>query len=170
MWWEHLRFTCSAAFRCESESCSVVSNSLWPHWPYSPWNFPGQNTRVGSHSLLQVSSQPRDWTQVSCIVGGFFTIWATWESLKLEKKNSNTIWSSSSTSGYIYCLSMFSYSSLSFLNNSFEFFIGQIIDFHCVFLVVLVSLVFHIPQSLVLLSLKKEQFPLVFILQCVLCN
>ena len=25
------------------------------------------------------SSQPRDWTQVSCIVGGFFTSWATRE-------------------------------------------------------------------------------------------
>ena len=25
------------------------------------------------------SSEPRDWTQVSCIVGGFFTIWATRE-------------------------------------------------------------------------------------------
>ena len=25
------------------------------------------------------SSQPRDWTWVSCIVGGFFTIWATRE-------------------------------------------------------------------------------------------
>ena len=24
-------------------------------------------------------SQPRDWTQVSCIAGGFFTIWATRE-------------------------------------------------------------------------------------------
>ena len=23
------------------------------------------------------SSQPRDWTQVSCIAGGFFTVWAT---------------------------------------------------------------------------------------------
>ena len=27
------------------------------------------------------SSQPRNWTQVSCIAGRFFTIWATWESL-----------------------------------------------------------------------------------------
>ena len=27
------------------------------------------------------SSQPRDWTQVSCIAGRFFTIWATRESL-----------------------------------------------------------------------------------------
>ena len=25
------------------------------------------------------SSQPRDWTQVSCIAGGFFTVWATRE-------------------------------------------------------------------------------------------
>ena len=37
----------------ESESHSVVSNSLRPHRLYSPWNSPGQNTRVGSHSLLQ---------------------------------------------------------------------------------------------------------------------
>ena len=37
----------------ESESDSVVSNSLQPHRLYSPWNSPGQNTGVGSHSLLQ---------------------------------------------------------------------------------------------------------------------
>ena len=37
-----------------SESCSVMSDSLWPHrLYYSPWNSPGQNTEVGSHSLLQ---------------------------------------------------------------------------------------------------------------------
>ena len=41
----------------ESESCSVMSNSFRPHgllspWR-SPWNSPGQNTRVGSLSLLQ---------------------------------------------------------------------------------------------------------------------
>ena len=29
------------------------SNSLWPHGLYSPWNSPGQNTGVGSLSLLQ---------------------------------------------------------------------------------------------------------------------
>ena len=34
------------------ESCSVVSNSATP-WTYSAWNSPGQNTGVGSHSLLQ---------------------------------------------------------------------------------------------------------------------
>ena len=37
----------------ESESRSVVSDSLQPHGPYSPWNSPGQNTGVGSLSLLQ---------------------------------------------------------------------------------------------------------------------
>ena len=39
--------------KSESEACSVVSNSLWPHGLYSPWNSPGQNTKVGSVSLLQ---------------------------------------------------------------------------------------------------------------------
>jgi len=37
----------------ESESHSVVSNSLRPCGLYSPWNSPGQNTAVGSLSLLQ---------------------------------------------------------------------------------------------------------------------
>ena len=37
----------------ESESHSVVSNSLQPHGLYSPWNSPGQNTGVVSLSLLQ---------------------------------------------------------------------------------------------------------------------
>ena len=36
-----------------SESRSVVSSSLWPHELYTPWTSPGQNTGVGSHSLLQ---------------------------------------------------------------------------------------------------------------------
>ena len=39
--------------QCESESHSVVSDSLQPHGLYSPWNSPGQNTGVGSLSLLQ---------------------------------------------------------------------------------------------------------------------
>ena len=36
-----------------SESHSVMSDSLRPHGLYSPWNSPGQNTGVGSCSLLQ---------------------------------------------------------------------------------------------------------------------
>ena len=40
----------------KSQSHSVVSHSLWPHELYSPWNSPGQNTRVGNLSLFQGSN------------------------------------------------------------------------------------------------------------------
>ena len=79
----------------------LVSKSwptLQPHGLYSPRNSPSQNTRVGSRSLLQEifptqgsnlglpncrwilyqmsgSSQPRNWTGVSCIARRFFTNW-----------------------------------------------------------------------------------------------
>ena len=89
------------------------------HGLYSPWNSPGQNTEVGSLSLLQGicptqgsnpglphcrrilyqlshkgsprilewvaypfssgSSQPRNWTGVSCFAGRFYTNWVTRE-------------------------------------------------------------------------------------------
>ena len=38
---------------CESESRSVMSDSLQPHGLYSPWNSPGKDTGVGCHALLQ---------------------------------------------------------------------------------------------------------------------
>ena len=37
----------------QSQSHSVLSNSMWPHGLYSSWNSPGQNNGVGSLSLLQ---------------------------------------------------------------------------------------------------------------------
>ena len=43
---------CSSS-HSESESYSVVSDSLRTHELYNPWNSPGQNTGVGSLSLLQ---------------------------------------------------------------------------------------------------------------------
>ena len=103
----------------ESESCSLMSDSLWPYRLYSSWNSPGQNTRMGSLSFLpgifptqesnpglpdcrrilyqlshkgsprilewvaysfsRGSSQPRNQTGVSCILGTFSPIWATRE-------------------------------------------------------------------------------------------
>ena len=76
----------------ESESSSVVSDSLWSHGLlHSPWNAPGQSTGVGSLSLLQGSFQPRDQTQFLCIAGRFFTSWATGEAhhivIELGKMN-----------------------------------------------------------------------------------
>ena len=48
-------FTTSAIWKTEieSESHSIVSDCLRPRGLYSPWNSPGQNTGVGSLSLLQ---------------------------------------------------------------------------------------------------------------------
>ena len=60
IWWVCLLTSTTKNIFCrfksvlsESESCSVVSNSLQPLWLHSPWNSPGQNTGVGSFSLLQ---------------------------------------------------------------------------------------------------------------------
>ena len=38
-----------------------------------PWDFPGKNTGMGSHSFSRELSQPRDRTHISCIAGGFFS-------------------------------------------------------------------------------------------------
>ena len=43
----------SSFSKSESESHLIVSDSLWPCELYSPQNSPGQNTGVGSLSLLQ---------------------------------------------------------------------------------------------------------------------
>ena len=45
-----------------------MSNSLQPHGLYSPWNSPGQNTRVGRHSLLQqiFPTQKSNWGLLHC--------------------------------------------------------------------------------------------------------
>ena len=62
-----LSFTCKRHFFF-LESHSVMSNSLRPHGLWSPWNSPGQNTRVGSLSLLQgiFPSQESNWGLLHC--------------------------------------------------------------------------------------------------------
>ena len=63
--------------------CLVTRPCPTLFWPYElqptrllyPWDSPGKNTGVGSHSLLQGSSWPRDGIHVSCIsctAGGIF--------------------------------------------------------------------------------------------------
>ena len=49
-----------------------------------------KNTWVGSPSLLQGSSPPRNGTQVSCIAGGFFTNWAIREVLWIGGKHKHS--------------------------------------------------------------------------------
>ena len=52
----NLPFSQHAGF--PSESCSVMSDSLQPHWLYSPWNSPGQNTGVGESESEVTQSCP----------------------------------------------------------------------------------------------------------------
>ena len=51
--WRILSITLPSMWKSESENCSVTSDSSWHNRLYSPWNFPGQNTGIGSCSLLQ---------------------------------------------------------------------------------------------------------------------
>ena len=61
----------------EVKATQVVSGSLQPHGLYSPWNSPGQILEWVAFPFSRKSSQPRDWTPVSCTAGRFFTSWAT---------------------------------------------------------------------------------------------
>ena len=58
---------------------SVVSSSLQPHGLHSPWSSPGQNTRVGSHSLLQGIFPTQGSNPGLPHAARFFTSWATRE-------------------------------------------------------------------------------------------
>ena len=49
---------------------------------YSPWGCKESDTTEPLNNNSKRSSWSRDWTRVSCIVGSFFTIWATREALK----------------------------------------------------------------------------------------
>ena len=72
-------YTPRVKFECESQSRPVMSYSLWPRGLYSPWNSPGQNTRLGSLSLLQGIFPTQGLNSGLPIAGGFFTSWATRE-------------------------------------------------------------------------------------------
>ena len=76
----------SITFQLESESvsCSVCLS----FWDPTDCSLPGSSVcgilqaRILEWVAIPFSrgsSQPRDWTWVSCIVGGFFVIWATRE-------------------------------------------------------------------------------------------
>ena len=54
-----------------------MCSSLQAHGLYSPWNSPGQNTGVGSHSLLQGIFPTQGSNPGLHIASRFFTSWAT---------------------------------------------------------------------------------------------
>ena len=63
----------------ESQSGSVMSDSLRPHGLYSPWNSLDQNTGVGSLSLLQGIFPTQGLNPGLPHCRRFFTSWATRE-------------------------------------------------------------------------------------------
>ena len=69
-----------------AQSCPTLSDPMDCSLPGSSvhGDSPGKNTGMGCHDLLRGSSQPRDRTQVSCVTGRFFTIWATMEAQYVE--------------------------------------------------------------------------------------
>ena len=62
-------------------SCSVVSYFLRPMDSSLPGSsiFQARILEWAAISFSRRSSQPRDWTRVSHIIGRCFTVWATWE-------------------------------------------------------------------------------------------
>ena len=60
---------------------SLGLHELWPTRLHCPWDFPGNNTGVGCHFLLQGSFPPRDWTWVPCIGRPVLYYWANREAL-----------------------------------------------------------------------------------------
>ena len=86
----------SPAFQADAGKPNLSNNRKILPDPLPVWFF---STPWSVHEILQArvlewvafpfsrgSSQPREWTQVSCIAGGIFTSWATWEAPKLGGK------------------------------------------------------------------------------------
>ena len=83
----HIFISLSILFFFFFLSCSVMSNSLWAHRLYSPWNSPGQNTGVGSLSLLQGIFPTQVSNQDSCNASRFFTSWDKGSPIILDLPN-----------------------------------------------------------------------------------
>ena len=73
-----------------TESCQTLCNPMDCSPPGSSvhGDSPGKNTGVGCHSLLQGSSQQRDWTCIYCLAGRFFTTGPPGISIKKFPKES----------------------------------------------------------------------------------
>ena len=108
-------------------SDSLQLHRLLPARFLCPWNSSDKNTGVGCHSLLQGMFL----TQVSCIVGKFFTIWATREALynviyqlylkkaggKTTQNSVHSLWSKVKTGKITFLLNMKNWSCLRVCDN-----------------------------------------------------
>ena len=78
-----------------SQLCLTLrSHGLWPTKFLCLWNSPGKNTRWVAISFSRGFSPPRDGTQVFCIAGRFFTVWAskeTWVFTKVKWNESRSV-------------------------------------------------------------------------------
>ena len=88
-------------------SHSVVSDSFRPHGlqptrHLCSWGFFRQEYGSGlPMPSSRGSSQPGDWTQVSCIAGGFFTVWVTiYRHWGKKKRKKQVVWLQSSASSH----------------------------------------------------------------------
>ena len=70
----YLIFTLQFGGGLVAKSCPTLATP-WTVARQAPlaMDFPGKNTGIGCHFLLQGSSRLRDQIQVSCIAGGFLT-------------------------------------------------------------------------------------------------
>ena len=92
------------------------------------WDSPGKNARLGCHSLLQGIFP----TQVSCIAGRLFTIWATregsvkvcWKNEHISQKSQRYDWQTSHFPGSLLVLCRIKWSlafEVATLNNKLEY-------------------------------------------------
>ena len=75
----------------ESEICSVVFDSLWPHGYTVHGILQARILEWVAIPFPKGSSEPRDRTQVFWIAGGFFTRWATREAPRPFRYDLNQI-------------------------------------------------------------------------------
>ena len=73
-------------------SRSIVSDSLRPQAPVSMRILQARILEWVAICFSRGFSQPKDWTQVSRIAGGFFTVWATMESQVLHLYIRKLMW------------------------------------------------------------------------------
>ena len=98
LWDLGLHFCSSVSHVCHVKlSCVQLFATLWTVWPtrlLCPWDSPGKDTGVGSHSLLQgiflIQGSNSALLCLPALAVGFFTTSATWEACFLNGMLSNS--------------------------------------------------------------------------------